>query len=622
MANQLKMADQQAIIALAGHGWSFRRIADELGVHRETVARYVKLSREGPEPDIPSPEPDVPSPEPDSKPAISMTGGETTKPAKVIAGSGGLAGTESAQVLAGLAGRQSRCEPFRAIIVECLERGLTAQRIWQDLQSEHGFAESYQSVQRFVRHLRSARPLPFRRMECEPGEEAQIDFGTGAPVITSDAQASTSIPGVRASASYATDATAPMPSSQASMPGDQASKRGAKGKRRRTHVFRIILSHSRKGYSESVFRQTTEEFIRCIENAFQYFGGIPKTLVIDNLKAAVTKADWYDPDLNPKIQAFCEHYGTVILPTRPRTPRHKGKVEKGVDYVQSNALKGRTFSSLQDQNEHLLEWESHVADTRIHGTTRKQVGKVFKEVERPTLQPLPTERFSFFHEAERRVHRDGHVAVDNAYYSVPPEYVGHSVWARWDSRVVRIFDQRMQQIAIHVKHEPGRFSTQSPHIVSEKISGVERGAAWLLNKAGGIGSHTQQWAESMVQNRGIQGVRVLQGLLSLANRHPDKDIEKACEIAQTHGAYRLRTIRELIKRQAPKQEQFEFVQEHPIIRSLADYGDLVHESFAAEPLHAHEHPHAAPGTTRSAGFPRPFPGASFPSMTVTGEHHE
>ena len=596
MANQLKMADQQAIIALAGHGWSFRRIADELGVHRETVARYVKLSREAPEPAVPPPEPGVPPLALASKPAKVITGCEASKPAKVIAGSGGVAGADSPQAMVGPAGCRSRCEPFRAIIIEWLDRGLSAQRIWQDLRSEHGFSESYQSVQRFVRRLRSTTPLPFRRMECEPGEEAQIDFGTGAPIITPEA-------------------TVPVS-------GDQASTRSAKSRRRRTHVFRIVLSHSRKGYSEAVFRQTTEEFIRCIENAFQHFGGVPKTLVIDNLKAAVTKADWYDPDINPKIQAFCEHYGTVILPTRPRMPRHKGKVEKGVDYVQSNALKGRTFTNLQDQNQHLLDWESHVADTRIHGTTRKQVGKVFNEVERPTLQPLPTERFPFFHEAERRVHRDGHVAVDKAYYSVPPEYVGHDVWARWDSRVVRIFDQRMRQIAIHVKHEPGRFSTQAPHIANEKISGVERGAAWLLDKASWIGPHTQQWAESMIQARGIQGVRVLQGLLSLANRHPDKDIEKACEIAQTHGAYRLRTLRELIKRQAPKQEQFEFIQEHPIIRSLADYDDLVHESFAAEPPHAYEHPLAAPGTTGSAGFPRPFPGASFPSLAATGEHHK
>jgi transposase len=118
------------------------------------------------------------------------------------------------------------------------------------------------------------------------------------------------------------------------------------GKRRRTHVFRIVLSHSRKAYSEAVYRQTTEDFIRCMENAFHHFGGAPQTLVIDNLKAAVTKADWFDPELNPKIQSFCAHYDTVILPTRPRTPRHKGKIERGVDYVQDNALKRRTFTSL------------------------------------------------------------------------------------------------------------------------------------------------------------------------------------------------------------------------------------------------------------------------------------
>jgi hypothetical protein len=320
-------------------------------------------------------------------------------------------------------------------------------------------------------------------MECEPGEEAQIDFGTGAPV----------------------------------------------------------LSHSRKAYSEAVYRQTTEDFIRCIENAFQNFGGVPKTLVVDNLKAAVLKADWFDPDLNPKIQAFCEHYGTVILPTKPRTPRHKGKVEAGVKYVQANALKGRTFGSVNEQNRFLKEWERSTADTRIHGTTRKQVSKVFEEVERESLLPLPVNDFPFFQEAQRSVHRDGHVEVDKAYYSVPPEYLGRRLWVRWDCRTVRIFDKNMQQITMHIKHEPGRFSTRSEHIASQKIAYVERGTSWLLNKVSLIGPHAQLWAESMVDERGIQGVRVLVGLMSLAKRHPDKSIEKACETAQTHGAYRLRS---------------------------------------------------------------------------------
>src|SRR5262249_40145302 len=185
----------------------------------------------------------------------------------------------------------SLCEPWRQVILAKLEAGLTAQRIYQDLVSEHGFSGKYHSVRRFVRRLGQNAPLPFRRMECAPGEEAQVDFGTGIPIQMPD------------------------------------------GKRRRTHVFRIVLSYSRKGYSEVVWRQTVDEFIRSLENAFWHFGGLPRTLVIDNLKAGVLHPDWFDPELNPKLRAFAEHYGTVILPTRPRTPRHKGKIESGVGYV-------------------------------------------------------------------------------------------------------------------------------------------------------------------------------------------------------------------------------------------------------------------------------------------------
>jgi transposase len=198
---------------------------------------------------------------------------------------------------------------------------------------------SYQAVKRFVRHLRETQPIPFVRMEVEPGAEVQVDFGQGAWVVVD-------------------------------------------GKRKRPHFFRVVLSHSRKGYSEVVWRQTTECFIRCLENSFRHFGGVPRTLVIDNLRAAVTRADWYDPEINPKVEEFCRHYGTVIMPTRPAMPRHKGKVEAGVKYGQNNALKGRSFTSLAEQNLFLSDWERTVADTRIHGTTRQQVIKVFNEVER------------------------------------------------------------------------------------------------------------------------------------------------------------------------------------------------------------------------------------------------
>lgn len=246
-------------------------------------------------------------------------------------------------------------------------------------------------------------------------------------------------------------------------------------------------------------------------------------------------------------------------------------------------MKGRTFTSLEAENACLRHWEETVADTRVHGTIRQQVGTVFRQVERSALQPLPRERFPFFHEGQRRVNRDGHVDVARAYYSAPPEYLGRSVWARWDSRTVRLFNSRLEQIAFHVRQEPGRFSTDARHIVSAKISGLERGAAWLLGRTRTvIGVQASRWAEGVVAARGIEGVRVVQGLLSLAQRHSAAQLEKACEVAASYQSYRLRTIRTLLKRAAPPQPALEFLDSHPLIRDLADYARVVHKAVQEE----------------------------------------
>jgi transposase len=302
--NQLSVSLQHSIATLTAKGWSARKIARELDIDRGTVRRY-RLS-------------------PDSKPAIVPIGSK--------------------------AGRTSQCAPFSAVIEGALLAGLSAQRIYQDLVADHGFTGGYDAVKRFVRRLARQTEPPFRRMECAPGQELQVDFGQGAWVIVN-------------------------------------------GKRRRPHLFRAVLSHSRKAYSEVVWRQTTESFLRSLENAFRHFGGVTATVVIDNLKAGVLQADWYDPHLNPKLEEFARHYGTVILPTKPAMPRHKGKVESGVKYARNNAIKGRTFQSLTAQNTHLADWEKNVADTRIHGTIRRQVGNVLCALD-VLLLASPAEGFS------------------------------------------------------------------------------------------------------------------------------------------------------------------------------------------------------------------------------------
>jgi len=331
-----------------------------------------------------------------------------------------------------------------------------------------------------------------------------------------------------------------------------------------------VLSCSRKAYSEVVWRQTSESFLRCLENAFRHFGGVPATTVIDNLKAGVIQVDWFDPVLNPKLEEFARHYGTVILPTKPVMPRHKGKVEAGVKYAQNNALKGRSFTSLAAQNQFLSHWEQNVADKRIHGTTRLQVGKCFEQVERPALQPLPAGLFPVFEEARRTVHRDGHIEFKRAYYSVPPEYVGQTVWVRQETRLLRLYNLRRQQIALHALAEPGRFTTDPAHLHSRKRHLIERGVDHLLDRCRLLGPGCGSWAESMHQVRGLPGLRVLLGLLQLAEKHPVAELEKAARTATHHGAWRLRDLKRLLELPG-NVVQLDFLETHPLIRSLEAY---------------------------------------------------
>jgi transposase len=530
MSNQIKMATRTSIIGLYERGWSRRRIARELGLDRETVTRYIRLHVAVA-----------------AKPAIppaGIDGHDNPKPAIPPAGTDGPVESKPAISPAGIVGRPSLCRPYHEFVRTSIETGLTAQRIFQDLRNDHGFAGAYDSVKRYVRRLSVPPAERIERMECLPGEEAQVDFGLGAPVAV-------------------------------------------EGKRRRTWVFRLVLSHSHKGYSEAVFRQGTEEFIRCLENAFRALGGVPKTLVIDNLRAAVSHADWYEPAIVPKMAAFCRDYGTVVLPTRPRHPEHKGKVERGVGYVKGNGLKGRVFASLAEENTYLRWWEKHVADERVHGTTRQHVARCFEERERTALLALPPMVFASYEEGRRAVHRDSYIEVKHAYYAVPEEYVGRTVWARWDTRTVRIFNLRMEPIAMHARLEAGSFSVQMPGRNGQNR--VNRTATYWCQRAEQIGPWCGEWAQRVHAERGIEAIRALMGLWHLGRRVGCAKMNRACQQALDRGeALRLRYLRRLLE-DKPEPQQLTFLDKHTLIRDLGEYGTLVAAS-AVQP----ELPTAAP----------------------------
>ena len=442
-------------------------------------------------------------------------------------------------------GSRSRCAALGEVIGAMLEQGLSAQRVYQDLVAGHGFTGGYPSVRRFVAKHRQTPEGRVWRIECAPGEEMQVDFGLGAPV------------------------------------------RQSTGKPRRSWVLRAVLSHSRKGYSEAVFRQDTETFLRVLENALRHFGGVPCLLNLDNLKAAVRKADWFDPELNPKLADFCRHYGITPMPCRAGAPEHKGKVERGVAYVKGNALKGRVFDSLAAQNAHLSHWEEHVADKRIHGTTRRQVAAVFAE-ERPHLGPLPLEVFSCYQEGRRRVQRDGYVEVARSWYEAPVEHIGREVWVRWDGRTVVMLNDRMEQIASHARLEPGRFSRVLG--VRGFHGTVARTIAYWENRAAALGAAAGEWARRAFGQRGAEATRSVMGLCHLKERHRAADIDAACAaaMAAASGLPVYRQIRELLKagRPGPEQGHMDFREEDPIIRPLDVYAGHVREHGGTDPFPA------------------------------------
>src|ERR1700756_1673272 len=402
MSNALSEDKKQQIIALGKLGCPLRRIEQATGVRRETASAYLKaagivvrLPRFWGK-RIPSKAANEVTPDPDSKPAKEVTpdfnAAFSAKPAV-----------------------RSTCEAYRELIEQGLALERNSKAIWQDLVSDHGFAGSYQAVKRFVRKLRGARrPEAAGIILTAPGEEAQADYGSG-PMVR-DPQS---------------------------------------GKYRRTRLFVLTLGYSRKCVRLLTWRSSVRTWAELHEQAFRRLGGCPRVIVLDNLGEGVLKPDIYDPALNPLYRDVLAHYGAVALPCRVGDPDRKGKVESGVGHAKRTPLKGQRFESLEQAQTYLDHWERGWADTRIHGTPKRQVAAMFAE-EKPALQPLPLEPFRYYQYGERTVHLDGCVEVEAAYYSAPPRWIGRRVQVQWNLQWVRLLHpQTGHLLREHLRQERG-----------------------------------------------------------------------------------------------------------------------------------------------------------------------
>jgi transposase len=524
MSNVLSEDKKQQVIALGKLGWPLRRIEQETGVRRETAGAYLKAAG-------------IPVRHPgwrrrsNPKPAIQVaTDSEAAKPANETGVTTDFIRPFSQKAPIALPPSnqsESACEPFRETIEVGLQQGRNAISIWQELVDKHGFRGAYNTVKRFVRKLRgSSEAEAVGIILTGPGEEVQVDYGEG-PMVR-DPQT---------------------------------------GKYRRTRLFVMTLGYSRKTVRLLTFRSSTRTWAELHETAFRRLGGSCRVVVLDNLKEGVLTPDIYDPTLNPLFKDMLAHYGVVALPCRVRDPDRKGKVERGVAHAQETPLKGKRFESLDEAQAHLDQWESRWADTRIHGTTKRQVAAMFAE-EKPFLLPLPIEPFRFYQYGERVVHLDGCVEVEAAYYSTPPGWIGKLVNVQWDALHVRILDPKTHQLLReHVRQQRGRHRIEP----GDNPQKTPLTTVQLLARADRAGSNIGTFCHQIHRHEGELGIRRILGVLSLAKTFGPNAVEDACGAALELRIYEYRFVRRYLERRP----QLTLRQVDPLIRELTQYRDLI-----------------------------------------------
>lgn len=539
MSNVLNEEKRQQVLALGRLGWPLRRIQQETGIRRETASAYLKAAGItvrapggwGKRRPAANPANEV---SPDfgaelASPATSAAPITAPTPAQDSAPLDSKPANEVSTDPTGQSATASVCEPYRDFVELSLSKGRNAKAIYQDLVDDHGFTGRYSSVKRFVRHCRGAQTPEARAVILTaPGEEAQVDYGAG--------------PMVR----------------------DPHS-----GRYRRTRLFVLTLGYSRKCIRILTFQSSTRTWAELHEQAFRRLGGATKTVVLDNLGEGVLKPDIYDPALNPLYRDVLAHYGAIALPCRVADPDRKGKVERGVGHAKNTPLKGQRFESLEEAQAYLDRWEAHWADTRIHGTVKRQVAAMFAE-EKPALTPLPLEPFRHYQFGERRVNLDGCVEVEAAYYSAPPGWIGRSVNVQWDGRVVRVLDPRSGQLLReHLRQQRGHHRIPE----EDKPAKTPRTTAQLLARCAMIGSHIGRLAERMYERGGQAEIRRILGITSLARQHGAAVTDDACAAALDSGipANPYRFVRLWLERKTP----LTLRQVDPIIRQLTLYRDFI-----------------------------------------------
>lgn len=378
-------------------------------------------------------------------------------------------------------------------IVELMEKDLSYVRILEELQSK-GCHSSYSALTRYFKK-HNIKNTTCIRFHTSAGEEAQVDFG------------------------------------EIGMQYD------SQGRKRKAYIFNMRLSYSRFDYYEVVFDQSCQTWINSHINAFNYFGGVPKVIKLDNLKAGVIEANFYEPILQKEYKRLADHYNFLLSPCRAYQPQEKGKVESGIKYIKNNFFAGRAFDSFNDLSFALKNWLDK-ANSRLHGTTKKIPHELFKQEEVDCLTALPISSFDLSSWHNRKVSKDCHITVDNNYYSVPAKYVASEVMVQLAPQIVQIFSANNELIARHTRScGKGIFTTNLTHYAYGKrqCPGFEEYDNRLEGQMRDIGDNCKTMLAVLRQERSKDWHRSVRGIVALRKTYKDELIDKACQRALCYG---------------------------------------------------------------------------------------
>jgi len=442
-------------------------------------------------------------------------------------------------------------DEHKEFIQDLLTKRLSLVRIHEELIREKNYHKGYDSLRKYVKNKKLKATPAYIVLHTEPGEEAQVDFGyAGLTPENSE-------------------------------------------KMRKTWVFVMTMSYCRKGFHKAVYDQTVSTFIDCFIEAFEYFGGIPERVKIDNLKAAILKANFYEPEYQKEFKNFADYYGFIIDPCKVRSPEEKGKVESGVKYVKNNFFKGRHFKNKSDMDFRLNEWQEKVCNQRTHGTTRKVPEIVFQETEKNKLKALPLKKWESFQIEKRKVSTTCHIIALYNYYSVPCKFISETLEVRIYKNIIRIFFEN-QEVAIHKRlFGRGEYQTNTSHYPRYKASSRTEYQFRQGKKAEEIGENAYYYCKKLIDIYPSYWGRMVSGIINLTKHYGNEAVDLACRRAISFEAYSYRTVFNICKKGLFRQQnefrteydcadlkenkkQKRSMHKNALARPLAYYADLFH----------------------------------------------